>query len=113
MNSIVEILDLGFNYVPCLHTNTSDIFFSLVNRFGNNLYRFNSKLFFEKQNQKAKVINDTNNADKINKTAQEKTSNDFSTTSDSFECIIKSVQKKNLNHKIFKLQHESLNFRAK
>ena len=46
LNNIVSLLDRGLKFIPCLNSNSLDIFKSLLFDFENNLSDLNKKLFF-------------------------------------------------------------------
>ena len=54
IKEIINIIDIGFNFIPCQHLNTANIFYNLIKNFDNELKKFNNILFFKKQKEALK-----------------------------------------------------------
>ena len=48
IKEIINILDLGFNFVPCQHLNISNVFYNTIKDFDKALLKLNTSLFFYK-----------------------------------------------------------------
>ena len=52
IKNLLSIIDYGFKFIPCQHMNTQSLFYNTIKNFDKELLQFNSKLFFELNNQK-------------------------------------------------------------
>ena len=104
INKIVETLDLGFKFVPCIHNNILDIFNSLLSNFDKNISKFNSSIFFAKN----KILKNTIQTDNSVKNP------DIDIDTEScldFSCISKRLN--SIKDKKFFLQNECIDLRYK
>jgi len=104
IKDILSIIDLGFNFVPCQHLDTSNIFYNIIKDFDKALLRFNRNLFFKKLNDK----NSTSHNDNLNVTNNFEFITELNSCSN-FSCFFKKL-KKNSSSNIPFLK-ESLEFR--
>ncbi len=51
--NILDILDNGFNFIPCCHSNFQSIIFNTIKNFDSKFYNFNANLFYSKNNSKS------------------------------------------------------------
>ena len=105
IKDIINIIDIGFNFVPCQHLDSASLFYNLIKNFDTELRKFNTILFFNKQKEKLKKLPIKN--------AEESPENfsiptEFETCTD-FSCLFKKLKRK--SPKNIPFLKESLEFR--
>jgi hypothetical protein len=107
IKEIINILDLGFNFVPCQHLNILNVFYNTIKDFDIALLKFNTNLFFKKLKDKNNCKNSANAV--VNNTHETfEFSSELSSCSD-FSCIFNKMRKKTFENIPF--LSESLEFR--
>ena len=102
MYSIISLLNLGFKFIPCLHSNKLMIFKSILKELDSNFYKINSNFFFSSnKKQKDKIIDNIyNKFDSL----------PINISCDSIGCLLKFL-KKPFDFNRIPLTKDSLEFR--
>lgn len=85
IKNLIDLLDYGFNFVPCIHLNSQSLFYNTIKNFDNELFKFNSKIFFENNKNK-------NSKNKEFKNYEIKNSFDSCIE---FDCVLNKLREKN------------------
>ena len=106
MQNIINILDFGGKFIPCMHNNIIDNFCSIINQFDTNIAKLNSKIIFEKQKiTKNAKLTSLADLDINNKTYKINSCN-------MYDCILENLkQKRIIDNCVFSPTKECLDLR--
>jgi hypothetical protein len=89
INTIINVLDRGFKFIPCFHFNNFHIFKNLVLSIEKEMFNFNRQIFFKKVSLEKSIVSD--HSIQVTLDASECSQN---TPCDSLDCIFSKFKKK-------------------
>ncbi len=109
LNDIIDILDKGSKFVPCLHFNQFHIFKDLLFNFDKFIPKFNQYLSFTKSKLEKSFLNSFQNSTSTSEIELNITSTSNSETCSSLDCFFKKVKKSPIPFSI--LETETIDFK--